>query len=145
MAAGTYCLLLENGPACVKVGALGPTRFPAGYHVYVGSALGPGGLSRVSRHARLSRGEPGPRLRWHIDYLLRSPAFRLDSAMCVVTPERLECRLAGLLPGSPVPGFGCSDCKCPSHLFSFADYPRAAVTGAMHRLAPGVPIKTIKI
>lgn len=41
---GIYCLILKTGGAVLDVGALGgEVTFPAGYYVYVGSALGPGG------------------------------------------------------------------------------------------------------
>ncbi len=51
---GIYCLVLKN-PACtVRVGALGPLPFAAGWHCYIGSALGPGGLVRLERHTRLA-------------------------------------------------------------------------------------------
>ena len=40
-------------------------RLQPGYYVYLGSALGPGGLrARITHHQKLS-----PRPHWHIDYL----------------------------------------------------------------------------
>ena len=113
---GIYCLLFENGPAEVTVGSLGTLRFRRGWHLYVGSALGPGGLARVERHLRLARDrDRSPR--WHIDDLLLSPSFRLRAVVSATTGEDLECRLAEALGPPLVPGFGCSDCTCPSHLF----------------------------
>jgi Uri superfamily endonuclease len=140
---GIYCLILENRPVFVSIGALGNLWFPAGFHIYVGSAQGPGGLSRVSRHLAFARGEGrGPR--WHIDYLLRSPRFRIDSVVCAGTLEPLECRLATLLPGIPVPGFGCSDCRCTSHLFFSPRHPGEGIAGAMASLSLTPCSKTIK-
>jgi Uri superfamily endonuclease len=113
---GIYCLLFENGPAEVTVGSLGTLRFRRGWHLYVGSALGPGGLARVERHLRVHRNrDRSPR--WHIDYLLLSPSFRLRAVTSAITDEDLECRFAEALGPPLVPGFGCSDCTCPSHLF----------------------------
>ena len=130
---GIYCLLLENGPAEVAVGSLGTLRFCRGWHLYVGSALGPGGLARMERHRRLHRDRD--RLpRWHIDHLLLSPAFRLTATVSAETGEDLECRLAEALGPPFVPGFGCSDCTCPSHLFHRESNPRKEVTDAFRSL-----------
>jgi Uri superfamily endonuclease len=113
---GIYCLVFKN-PACtVTVGALGQVPFAAGWHIYVGSALGSGGLKRLERHIALSQNRD-KRPKWHIDWLSKSPYFSLRSAVFAMTEERLECRLAQALGGDSIPGFGCSDCTCPSHLF----------------------------
>lgn len=113
---GIYCLIFKN-PACtVTVGALGPVAFHAGWHIYVGSALGSGGLVRLERHIALSRNRDRPPL-WHVDYLSENPLFSLRSAVYALTEERLECRLAAALGGEIIPKFGCSDCDCSSHLF----------------------------
>ena len=49
----------------IVVGRLGVIQAERGYYVYVGSALGSGGLAaRVGRHCRREK-----RLRWHVDYL----------------------------------------------------------------------------
>lgn len=126
---GIYCLILKN-PACtVRVGALGEIAFREGWHVYVGSALGSGGLARLERHKRLAGARDHPP-KWHVDYLLVNPAFRLACAVSASTGERLECRLAGLIGGQGVPAFGCSDCDCPSHLFFFPRDPQEAVRDA---------------
>ena len=113
---GIYCLVLRN-PACiVHVGALGARAFASGFHVYVGSAQGSGGLQRVRRHILLAQ-DRDRRPKWHIDYLLTSNTFELFSVICASTEQKFECRLAKTLPGTPVPQFGCSDCSCSSHLF----------------------------
>jgi Uri superfamily endonuclease len=118
---GIYCLVLSTPGARIRVGALGDLSFQSGWYVYVGSALGPGGLSRASRHIRFSRSPGTPR--WHIDYLLATPAFALVSVICAWTAERAECLLAGALKGRGIPGFGCSDCSCASHLLYYASDP----------------------
>jgi len=140
---GVYCLILENSPCRLKVGALGTLDFSGGWHVYVGSARGPGGLLRVVRHIRYSR-HPGRMPRWHIDYILAHPAFSLVSALCASTERNMECPLAGLMPGLPVTGFGCSDCRCQSHLFYFDYSPERDVSAVFENLELGVSIKNIK-
>ena len=51
---GTYALLLHlDSQRRIAVGRLKEFDFPAGHYVYVGSALGPGGLgARIGRHLR---------------------------------------------------------------------------------------------
>ena len=113
---GIYCLVFKN-PACtVRVGALGEIAFRRGWHIYVGSALGSGGLARLERHIALSRNRD-KRPKWHVDYLSESRPFPSGITLHALTEERLECRLAEAIGGEHVPGFGCSDCSCPSHLF----------------------------
>lgn len=133
MEPGVYCLVLETPAAVLAVGALGPVAFRAGFHVYAGSALGPGGLSRVQRHLRLSRErDRGPH--WHVDYLLLDPRVRPVAAVSAPTAERLECALARAVGGEPVPGFGSSDCNCGSHLFHFPADPVDRVASAVSSL-----------
>jgi Uri superfamily endonuclease len=115
---GVYCLAF-SGPGCtVRVGALGEIAFLGGWHIYVGSALGSGGLARLDRHIALAKYRD-KRPKWHVDYLSRSGSFALRYTVHAVTPERLECPIARSLGamGGDVPGFGSSDCGCPSHLF----------------------------
>lgn len=100
----------------IRVGSLGDIRFRQGFHIYVGSALGPGGLKRVARHVRLAS-EKDKDPRWHIDYLNIDPHFELVAAVCASTLKDMECSLAGSLAGKSVHNFGCSDCSCGSHLF----------------------------
>jgi len=54
---GTYALVLRLARATtIHVGALGAVDFAPGWYVYVGSALGPGGLAaRVNRHLSRSK------------------------------------------------------------------------------------------
>ena len=111
---GTYVLCITPGADSVlDVGALGETCFPKGLYCYVGSALG--GLDqRVSRHTSKEKG-----IRWHIDRL----TMAADSVYAFESyPDYIpECMLAhmaeesGMMP--VVEGFGCSDCRCRTHLF----------------------------
>lgn len=61
----TYVLICAaRVPAHVRVGRLGVLALQAGGYVYVGSALGSGGLrARLGRHLRVDT--PA---RWHFDY-----------------------------------------------------------------------------
>ncbi len=117
---GTYALLFRlDQPLALTVGRLGTVVLPAADLVYVGSALGPGGLqARLARHHRRDK-----RPYWHIDYLtlrVQPVLWRLESSR-----ERRECqwvREVLALPGAwvPVPGFGNGDCRegCPAHLIA---------------------------
>jgi Uri superfamily endonuclease len=118
----------------VTVGKLGAFDFPAGYYLYVGSALGPGGLrARLARHQRDSESsshsspsQTGKKLHWHIDYLLQRA--QLIEVWSATSEERLECKWAEVARGLsgaqvPVRGFGSSDCRCPAHLIHFSTCP----------------------
>ncbi len=114
---GTYVLIMQLAvPAEVEVGKLGTFHLPAGWYAYVGSALGRGGLAgRLGRHRRQHK-----RLYWHIDYLLS--VSQIAEIWWTTSAERWECSWAETLSlvavtTVPVPGFGSSDCSCPSHLF----------------------------
>ncbi len=54
--------------------------------------------------------------RWHIDYLL--PRCELRQEAIAKTDLDLECCIARGIGErlESVPSFGCSDCRCPSHL-----------------------------
>jgi len=139
---GVYCLLFRNDACRATIGALGEREFLPGWHCYTGSARGPGGLRRVRRHAAL-RKHGGPR-HWHVDHLLLHPAFTLVCAICAVTDEDLECILASRIRGTPVPGFGSSDCGCGSHLFYFPYDPTDDVQAVFRKLGVAPAITTIK-
>ncbi len=113
---GVYCLLLKNTQCTIRVGSLGDLQFRQGFHIYVGSARGPGDLKRVARHVRFAS-EKDKVPRWHIDHLNLDSHFELVGAVCAATSKDMECSLAGSIGGESVPNFGCSDCSCGSHLF----------------------------
>lgn len=140
---GVYCLVFKNPPVRLRVGALGDVEFSPGWHVYVGSALGNAGFSRVKRHIALSAGK-NRKPRWHVDYLLISPYFNLEYVFCGITGARLECALAGMIGGECVPGFGCSDCRCKSHLFRREDNPDEEIISVFESLNMPVHMKNIK-
>jgi Uri superfamily endonuclease len=130
---GVYCLIFENRACKLEVGKKGEFSFNAGFHIYVGSALGSGGFKRVKRHINLSR-DRDRNPKWHVDYLHLSPAFRLVSAVYAFTSARLECVLASRIGGDFVPGFGCTDCECSSHLFYRNKNPLFEITEAFETL-----------
>jgi Uri superfamily endonuclease len=142
MEKGVYCLVLFHGPCTIRVGALGYLQFPGGWHVYTGSAQGPGGLVRVLRHISLAGSHKNTR-RWHIDYLLGDRRFTLASTLCAQTTRPVECELATAVGGIPVTGFGCSDCRCNSHLTYFDTDPISRVVHGMVSIGLDPVIATI--
>jgi Uri superfamily endonuclease len=113
---GTYCLIIHlKNDSQVKVGKLGPINFKEGYYVYVGSALN-SLESRLKRHLSSNK-----KIFWHVDYLLNSDDAELVDIVFAVDNGKWECTLASEISneGSEIKGFGCSDCKCSSHLFHF--------------------------
>jgi sugar fermentation stimulation protein A len=116
---GSYLIVLRlEEKAEVEVGKLGKVSFPEGYYLYVGSARRD--LSRrIERHRRLRKTKF-----WHIDYLRERAEFR--AAVPIRASDDLECKIAESLSGFAawsVPGFGCSDCDCESHLFGMREDP----------------------
>lgn len=82
---------------------------PPGIYVYVGSAMGGGGIrGRITRHLRRSKS-----IHWHIDRLTSIPEVSVILVSYLCTEKReAESLLASacrtiLEPGPP--GFGCSD------------------------------------
>jgi Uri superfamily endonuclease len=111
---GIYVLIIQiNKPVRIKVGALGEIAFEPSLYAYVGSAQN-NLESRVKRHLRKEK-----RLFWHIDYLLADPAANVTEVYCLEGDKTCECKIAQLLSehGESVTRFGCSDCRCNSHLF----------------------------
>jgi len=139
---GIYCLVFENPSCMVRIGALGPVPFPAGWHIYIGSALGSGGFARLYRHIALSRmKDKTPK--WHVDYLSTDTRFVLHYTIHAVTEERFECRLARALGNPGIPRFGCSDCTCPSHLLSRETDPKQEILAVFRSLGLVPVTKTI--
>ncbi|HKM41983.1 MAG TPA: GIY-YIG nuclease family protein [Methanocorpusculum sp.] len=130
---GVYCLILSCRKTCtILIGALGKREFQEGRYIYVGSALGSGGLSRVTRHIRFFH-EHYRKPKWHIDYLMAAGEMILTEVICAKTEEKLECILAKNIGGSGIKNFGCSDCFCGTHLFYRENQPTAEVTQAFQK------------
>ena len=120
---GTYVLVLSSRSTdLVQIGRLGALQLQSGFYVYVGSALGPGGVrARLAHHLK-----PPRRPHWHIDYLRAHT--RVDYIWYRLDTRRLEHLWAEdirLAEGASVPlvGFGSTDCGCESHLFFFEHRP----------------------
>lgn len=119
--AGTYALVVFSPErACRQIGRLGTHEFPAGFYIYVGSALR-GLNSRLKRHLSAEK-----LLHWHIDYLLRYAS--ITQIWYSLGRDRLECTwqevVAGLPGATPfIRGFGSSDCRCGTHLTRFLTAP----------------------
>ena len=120
---GTYVLVLSSRSTnLIKIGRLGALQLQSGFYLYVGSALGPGGVrARLAHHLKLSR-----RPHWHIDYLRAHTGvediwYRLDTRRF----EHVWAEHIGLAEEASVPlvGLGSTDCGCESHLFFFAQRP----------------------
>jgi len=140
MTIGAYQLLIRlDRDTDIRVGKLGVFRFPAGYYVYTGSAMG-GVESRVDRHLSHAK-----RFRWHIDYLLEHGAIIRYAIR--ESPTRQECDLNRAVlamegAGIPVDRFGSSDCACRAHLIYFEREPGALPAEIFDELLgdPGQPL-----
>jgi Uri superfamily endonuclease len=101
---------------------LGDLQVRPGCYVYVGSAFGPGGLAaRIKHHVNRSS-----RPHWHIDYVC--PLLKVVEIWYTTDRIRREHQWAELhahsrIAHTPLPGFGSSDCRCPSHLFFYKSKP----------------------
>lgn len=126
---GTYVLFVTLGSdRNITVGARGPHLFKAGTYCYVGSAMA--GLDqRLTRHLAHEK-----TLKWHIDYLTTV----CDSSEAWISyPDPIpECELAdrvGALGGIPeMEHFGCSDCRCLTHLFRVDAGTKADLVSELH-------------
>jgi len=116
-----YLLVVRiKQPLRFAAGALGEIPLEPGWYIYVGSARR-NLNARLARHHRREK-----KLHWHIDYLLAMTEPAEVRSVPIYTHQDLECRLARDLAAAAagsVPGFGCSDCRCRSHLFCFESDP----------------------
>ena len=110
---GSYVLVLNLAEDTqLTVGRLGTFEVPAGLYLYCGSALN-GLEARVRRHLRQDK-----KRHWHIDYV--TAVAPVKEVWWLESEARWECRWAEAIMGRGgwvvVPGFGSSDCRCPTHL-----------------------------
>ncbi|MCF7889994.1 GIY-YIG nuclease family protein [Candidatus Bipolaricaulota bacterium] len=139
---GIYALIIKiEKTQELEIGNLAREEF-RGKYLYVGSAHGPGGLQRVTRHMKVSTGSSGSD-HWHVDYLTGPGEIR--ETWLIPTERDLECELVSDLAelfDQPVEGFGSSDCDCFSHLFSYNPESKERLIKKLDRLAPeGKPIR----
>jgi Uri superfamily endonuclease len=116
---GIYILLINlEKDVDVTVGAKGRIQFKKGLYAYVGS----GQTNLEQRIRRHLRGEK--RKFWHIDYLLNSCAAKIVKVFFKEAENSEECIVAKTIgtKNTPIFGFGCSDCKCKSHLFHLPNF-----------------------
>ena len=126
---GSYLLVISlPEEQDISVGSLEVIHFPHGYYAYVGSALG-GFKSRLNRHLRKNKTP-----KWHIDYLLQKATIK--SIIICETGVRVECAIAQALRRrfESIPGFGSSDCHCPSHLFFAAQSLESEIMAVLNSL-----------
>lgn len=123
---GTYCLVVElENDSQISVGKLGRIDFKKGYYVYVGSALN-SLKSRLKRHLSSEK-----KIFWHVDYLLDDPNSKIVEIVFAVDGGRWECSLGDMISTEAdvqISNFGCSDCRCRSHLFYFKNEDKSIQT-----------------
>ena len=138
---GVYCLIFRTRNCILDAGSLKKIGFSKGYYIYVGSALGSGGLKRLKRHVLLSL-DKNKKPRWHVDYLSVSQEFELISVVYAITDKPIECELAGKLKSvfnNSIQGFGAGDCSCSSHLFYSKKRPLSLIKDSFNK--PGLKFK----
>jgi Uri superfamily endonuclease len=122
---GTYALVMTaTSSESFPVGSIGEMTLTPGYYIYVGSALGPGGLrARLAHHGR-----PVDNPRWHIDYLRAHT--ELVEVWWLTDTKRHEEQWGtevASMQGARIPKgkFGASDSPHGTHLLWFGCRPRA--------------------
>ena len=123
---GTYLIVLHlvKNRKCV-IGKMGERSLEKGYYLYIGSALGSGGMAaRVKHHLRKTNNP-----HWHIDYIRE--IMQVNQLWLDEGKKRMEHRWAGKVRKlaefrETLRGFGSSDCNCYSHLFYSSQRPITA-------------------
>ena len=144
---GTYAVLLCcHRPTRLRIGRLGVLRARRGSYLYVGSALGPGGVrARVRHHERRSE-----RPRWHIDHLRAGTELvEVWYSHDTLRREHQWATIVSRLDGAraAMAGFGSSDCRCATHLFFFENRPSVKVfRGRLRRTTQGhAPVRSLRV
>ena len=115
---GTYVVVMRlPNDVVLRIGRLGTFWLPKGYLLYVGSAMGGGGVrSRTNRHQ-----DPSAVKLWNVDHV--KAVARPVEIWWTHDTARVECDWAMALASMhgyccPTSGFGANDCKaCPAHFF----------------------------
>ncbi|MCD6571385.1 MAG: GIY-YIG nuclease family protein [Deltaproteobacteria bacterium] len=113
----TYILeIKKDEDAAVCIGALGKIPFKKGTYFYIGSAK-KNLYSRIKRHIKREK-----KLFWHIDYLLNQKDCYINNIWFTDTEECKAAQLfSSIVVSRPIEKFGCSDCRCRTHLFYVRD------------------------
>lgn len=131
---GVYLLLIRLPRATVLAAKTRSWNARAGYYAYVGRAMG-GLAARLARHLRTSQVR-----HWHVDSLLAAGRV-VDVQVRLTADPQDECLTAAEVrawpEAEPLPGFGASDCNCPSHLTWFASRPSRSLAAA--QVLPRLP------
>jgi Uri superfamily endonuclease len=140
---GSYALVLRlQRTLNLEIGRLGHHRFLPGFYIYLGSALGPGGIkARIQRHLQYT---PTKSPHWHVDRLLG--VSTIDEVWWKNEQESSECLWAARLATIgklQIAGFGASDCRCAGHLVHFKD--QHEVSKGFHLLAAELFRQVIEI
>ncbi|BBL61192.1 GIY-YIG nuclease family protein [Methanobrevibacter arboriphilus] len=115
---GSYCLIIHKEKSSkIEVGAIGSAIYKEGFYVYIGSAMN-SLIPRIKRHLSNEK-----KIRWHIDYLLKDNTTKIGDIIFTISEKKVECSLANFISknGEEKENFGCSDCKCKSHLIYFSN------------------------
>jgi Uri superfamily endonuclease len=119
MVKGVYCLIINlTRNKTIKIGKLGSINFKKGYYCYVGSALN-NLEKRIQRHKSKKK-----KFHWHIDYFLKYG--KIIDVIKIETTKKIECSLSKKINNfadDRIKNFGCSDCRCKSHLYFFNQKP----------------------
>jgi len=111
---GTYAVFMSfDEDVGVNIGSLGPVVLKSGEYCYIGSAMG--GLDqRIERHLSKSKS-----MHWHIDRLtVVADRMEVYESFPDYVQECMLSSMAGKAGCMPMlKGFGCSDCRCETHLF----------------------------
>ncbi len=117
---GSYLLITRvKKDTKIKIGKLGRIKFLKGHYIYVGSAIGKkiNIENRIKRHLNRKK-----KKKWHIDYLLENSNTLIDSIVIFPSKRKMECEISKAIEKNAdfsIEKFGCSDCKCKSHLHHF--------------------------
>jgi len=119
---GTYAVLFRcDVVARIKLGCAGLHTLRPGWHVYIGSAFGGGGVgARVGRYLRRNA-----KVKWQIDRM--KPYLTPHEIWYTLDVEKRECLWAQAMLDMPRVSYlshvGSTDCDCKAHLFVFDKFP----------------------
>jgi Uri superfamily endonuclease len=115
---GSYILIIRlSNRRKIKVGKK-IIPFKKGFYCYVGSAMN-NLEKRIARHRAKKK-----KKHWHIDYFLEYG--KIIEVIMIKSNKKIECQVSMKVSKKAdglVKGFGCSDCKCESHLYYFKRKP----------------------